>query len=154
MLVTKIRLIQKSISSIFFRIIFISDEMTRYGSSYRRSALRTICWSGDSTTIAITTVREHDPVLTCARRPKGQITCGELVCEQCPTNTLNVTSLGNHHTVGVIGEGVAHNLAMHDRHSVLNRHHGMVLPSDIDWREMDQYPTGESYLGFDQIFSI
>ena len=123
-------------------LISFLDEMTRYGSSFRRSALRTLCWSSDSATIAIVTVREHDPVMTCSRRPKGQITCEELICQQCPTNTLNVTSLGNHHTVGVIGEGVAHNLAMHDRHSVLNRHHGMVLPSDIDWREMDQYPTG------------
>ena len=126
--------------------------MARYGSSFRRSSIRTLVWSSDSAAVGTVTVREHDPVMVCARRPKGQITCGEINCEQCPTDTLNLTSLGNHLTVGVIGEGITHNLIMHDRHATLNRQHGMVRPSEVDWEEMQKYPTGNNLPYLTQIF--
>ena len=70
--------------------------------------------------------------------------CGDAACEQCPTDTLNLTSLSNHVTIGVIGELITHNLVMHDRHAVLNRQHGMVVPSAVDWQYMEECPSGNT----------
>ena len=116
--------------------------MYRYGAAARRGAIRSVCWANDALPIAIITVREHDANFVCSRRTKGQITCPELSCEQCPTNYVNLTSLTNHIVVGAVGACAVQNAHLHDRHAMLSQHHGLILPGDVNWSEMKNTPTG------------
>ena len=89
------------------------------------------------------TLREHDPTLTCPRRPKGQITCSELSCDQCHIFAMDLTSASSPTGLGSLAMLFAWNLTLHDRHTLLGRCHGMILPTDIDWRQVGTTPTGE-----------
>ena len=107
-----------------------------------------MCWANDSLPVAMMTSREHDPNFVCKRRIKGQITCPELSCEQCETHFINLTSFTNHIVVGALGALVTYNVHMYDRHAMLSQHHGLVLPSDVDWHEMRHTPTGKEGFHF------
>lgn len=123
-------------------LFYFSDHLYRYGAAARRGAVRSLCWANDALPTVMITAREHDPNYVCKRRPKGQITCPELSCDQCETHFLNLTSFTNHIVVGAVGALITYNVHLFDRHAMLSRHHGLILPSDIDWREMEHTPTG------------
>ena len=128
----------------FSNILFL-DHLYRYGAAARRGAIRSVNWSNDSLPIFVLTIREHDPAFTCTRRAKGQITCPELSCEQCPTDSVNLTSLANHVVCGTVGAITTHNVHLFDRHQLLSQCHGLVLPSDVNWTEMEHTPTVLDY---------
>ena len=123
-------------------LLDFSDHLYRYGAAARRGAVRSLCWANDALPTVMITAREHDPNYVCKRRTKGQITCPELSCDQCETHFLNLTSFTNHIVVGAVGALITYNVHLFDRHAMLSRHHGLILPSDIDWREMEHTPTG------------
>ena len=133
---------------------FILDHLYRYGAAARRGAVRSVCWANDALPMVMLTTREHDPNFVCRRRIQGQITCAELSCEQCETNFINLTSFTNHIVVGAVGALVTYNVHLHERHQMLSRLHGLVLPSDVNWHEMRITPTGTHLLEFFLFWSL